>query len=125
MRYDNDIPEEFKDLANVSYNPSNPLDVYRHQLIHRTIKGYEHQNPLSIKDIYEYVKKRFDETNDSTKEAIARHTITILMRQENNEPEEKKLYNFAKTISDHTFGDVKYVDNFSGFNWGSNIYAIE
>lgn len=89
MRYDNDIPEEFKDLANVAYNPSNPLDVYRHQLIHRTIKGYEHQNPLSIKDIYEYVKKRFDETNDSTKEAIARHTITILIRQENNEPEEK------------------------------------
>ena len=118
LRYDNDIPEEFKDLANVAYNPSNPLDVYRHQLIHRTIKGYEHQNPLSIKDIYEYVKKRFDETNDSTKEAIARHTITILIRQENNEPEEKKLYNFAKTISDHTFGDVKYVDNFSGFNWG-------
>ncbi len=62
LRYDNDIPEEFKDLANVAYNPSNPLDVYRHQLIHRTIKGYEHQNPLSIKDIYEYVKKRFDES---------------------------------------------------------------
>ena len=57
-----DIPEYFKDLANVAYNPSNPIDVYRHQLIHRTIKGYEQQNPLSIKDIYEYTKKRFDET---------------------------------------------------------------
>lgn len=118
LRYDNDIPEYFKDLANVAYNPSNPIDVYRHQLIHRTIKGYEQQNPLSIKDIYEYTKKRFDETNDSTKEAIARHTISILIRQENCEPEEKKLYNFAKNISDHAFGEAKYVENHSGFNWG-------
>lgn len=118
LRYDNDIPEEFKDLANVASNPFNPVDVYRHQLIHRTIKGYEQQNPLSIKDIYEYTKKRFDETNDSNKEAIARHTISILIRQENCEPEENKLYNFAKSISDHTFGEAKYVENHSGFNWG-------
>ena len=118
LRYDNDIPEEFKDLANVAYNPFSPVDVYRHQLIHRTIKGYEQQNPLSIKDIYEYTKKRFDETNDSTKEAIARHTISILIRQENCEPEENKLYNFAKSISDHAFGEAKYVENHSGFNWG-------
>lgn len=118
LRYDNDIPEEFKDLANVAYNPDRPLDVYRHQLIHHAIKGYEQQNPLTIKEIYEYVKKRFDESNDTTKEAIARHTITILVKPELGEPDEKKLYDFAKTISGHTFEVVKYVENHSGFNWG-------
>lgn len=118
LRYDNNIPEEFKDLANVAYNPISPIDVYRHQLIHHSIKGYEQQNPLSIKDIYEYVKKRFDESNDITKEAIARHTISLLVVSEEGEAEEKKLYNFAKTISGYTFGDAKYVATSSGFNWG-------
>lgn len=118
MRYDNDIPEAFKDLANVAYNPDKPLDVYRHQLIHHAIKGYEQQNPLTIKEIYEYVKKRFDESNDTTKEAIARHTITILVKPEFGETDEKKLYDFAKTISGHTFEVIKYVENHSGFNWG-------
>lgn len=118
LRYDNDIPEEFKDLANIAYNPSSPVDVYRHQLIHHAIKGYEQQNPLSIKDIYEFVKGRFDESNETTKEAISRHTISILVRSESGVPEEYKLYNFAKTISGNTFSNVKYVDAHSGFNWG-------
>ena len=92
--------------------------MYRHQLIHHAIKGYEQQNPLTIKEIYEYVKKRFDESNDTTKEAIARHTITILVKPEFGETDEKKLYDFAKTISGHTFEVIKYVENHSGFNWG-------
>ena len=118
LRYDNNIPEEFKDLANIAYNPSSTVDVYRHQLIHRAIKGYELHNPLSVKDVYEFVKKKFDDSNDLTKEAISRHTITILVKPESGEPDEKKLYDFAKTISGHTFGNVKYVDAYSGFNWG-------
>lgn len=118
LRYDSDIPEEFKDLANIAHDPSNPVDVYRHQLIHRTIKGYEQQNPLSIKDIYEYVKTRFDESNDITKEAIARNSIKILVKHDSGEPEEKKLYDFAKTISGYTFDNTKYVEIYSGFNWG-------
>lgn len=117
LRYDNSIPEEFKDLANYAGNPTNPVDVYRHQLLHKAILGYDQHNPLSIKDIYEYVKKVFDASNDSTKEIIARQTITILVKQD-GEPEEKKLYDFAKTISGHTFGDAKYVEIYSGFNWG-------
>ena len=118
LRYDNNIPEEFKDLANIAYNPSSTVDVYRHQLIHRAIKGYELHNPLSVKDVYEFVKKKFDDSNDLTKEAISRHTITILVKPESGEPDEKKLYDFAKTISEHRFGNVKYVDAYSGFNWG-------
>lgn len=105
-------------MANIAYNPSSTVDVYRHQLIHRAIKGYELHNPLSVKDVYEFVKKKFDDSNDLTKEAISRHTITILVKPESGEPDEKKLYDFAKTISGHTFGNVKYVDAYSGFNWG-------
>lgn len=105
LRYDSSIPEEFKDLANRAYNPSSPVDVYRHQLIHRAILGYEQQNPLTIKDIYEYVKKRFDDSNDDTKEAIARYTITIIPKQDSDVSEERKLYDFAKTISGYAFED--------------------
>ncbi len=118
LRYDNDIPEEFKDLADVAYNSCNPADVYRKQLIHRAINGYEQQNPLSIKDVYEYIKKRFEDSNDATKEVIARHSITILAKTESDEPEEKKLYDFANTISGHTFESVKYVVSHTGFSWG-------
>ena len=118
LRYDNNIPEEFKDLANIAYNPCSPVDVYRHQLIHHAIRGYEQQNPLSIKDIYEFVKKKFDESNDLIKEAISRHTISILISPESGEPDEIKLYCFAKTIAGHTFDHAKYVNAHSGFNWG-------
>ena len=118
LRYDNSIPEEFKDLANYAGSPTNPMDVYRHQLLHRAILGYEQQNPLAVKDIYEYIKKTFDASNDSTKEIIARHTISILVKQDSGEPEEKKLYDFAKTISGYDFEDAKYVESFAGFNWG-------
>jgi hypothetical protein len=117
LRYDNFIPEEFKDLANYAGSPANPMDVYRHQLLHRAILGYEQQNPLAVKDIYEYIKKTFDASNDSTKEIIARHTISILVKQDSGEPEEKKLYDFAKTISGYAF-EVKYVESYTGFNWG-------
>lgn len=119
LRYDCSIPEEFKDLANRASSPTNnPIDVYHHQLLHRSILGYEQQNPLAIKDIYEYVKKRFDESNNDTKEAIARHAITILVKQDSGEPEERKLYDFAKTISGYTFEEAKYIDTSTDFNWG-------
>lgn len=118
LRYDCSIPEAFKDLANYAGNPTNPTDFYRHQLLHKAIHGYEQQNPLTIKDIYEFVKKTFDNSNDSTKEVIARQTIAILIKQDYGEPEEKKLYDFAKTISGYTFNDAKHIESHSGFYWG-------
>lgn len=118
LRYDTSIPEEFKDLANSAYNPKSAADVYRHQLLHRAVLGYEQHNPLTIKDIYEYVRKRFDDSNNDTKEAIARHTITIMTKQDSGVPEEHKLYDFAKTISGFEFEEAKYVETSTGFNWG-------
>jgi len=55
--YDCSIPEVFKDLDNLAKSPNKPLDDCRLRLLHRSILGYEQQSPLSIKDIYEYVKK--------------------------------------------------------------------
>ena len=117
LRYDSSIPEEFKDLANRAYNPTSPVDVYRHQLIHKDILGYEQHNPLTIKDIYEYVRKRYDDSNNDTKEAIARHTITIMPKEDSGAPEERKLYDFAKAISGFTFEEAKYIESSTGFNW--------
>ena len=117
LRYDCSIPEEFKDLANRAYNPNSPVDVYRHQLLHKAILGYDQHNPLTIKDVYAYVKKRFDDSNDYTKEAIARHTITIIAKHDSGVPEEHKLYDFAKTISGFIFEEAKYIETVTGFNW--------
>ena len=116
--YDCSIPEVFKDLDNLAKSPNKPLDDCRLRLLHRSILGYEQHSPLSIKDIYEYVKKEFNESNDSTKEAIARYTISILVKQDSGEPEERKLYDFAKTISGYKFEEAKYIESSVGFNWG-------
>ena len=48
--------------------------------------------------------------NDSTKEVIARYTISILVKQDSGEPEERKLYDFAKTISGYKFEEAKYIE---------------
>ena len=116
--YDCSIPEVFKDLDNLAKSPNKPLDDCRLRLLHRSILGYEQQSPLSIKDIYEYVKNAFKESNDSTKEVIARYTISILVKQDSGEPEERKLYDFAKTISGYKFEEAKYIESSVGFNWG-------
>lgn len=118
LRYDNNVPEEFKTLGDYALDKTSEYDYCRQFLLHKAIKGYENHNPFSIKDLYEYVKKRFDESNGETREVIARQTICILVKQENSEPVEKKLYDFCKSISDHIFGDAKYVENYTGFYWG-------
>lgn len=118
LRYDNNIAEEFKDLANYAENTTGLSDVYRHQLLHPTIKGYEDQKPLNLEEIYKYVKKTFDESNDEIKETIARHTITIMVKPESEEPEEKRLYDYAKTISTCQFSGPRFVTMHSGFHWG-------
>lgn len=118
LRFDNNVPEEFKTLGDYAKDITDKYDYCRQFLLHKAIKGYENHNPFSIKDLYEYVKKRFDESNGETREVIARQTICILVKQENSEPVEKKLYDFSKNISDHTFGDAKYVESHTGFYWG-------
>lgn len=118
LRYDNNVPEPFKDLGSYATDISYKYDYCRQFLLHRSIRGYENHKPFAVKDIYEYVKKRFDESNDETREVIARHTISILAKHENPQTEENKLYNFAKTISDKLFEDINYVDSHTGFYWG-------
>lgn len=118
LRYDNNVPESFKNLGAYAKDISYKYDYCRQFLLHRSIRGYENHQPFSVKDVYEYVKKRFDESNDEAREVIARHTISILAKHENPYTEENKLYNFSKTISDKTFGEVSYVDSHSGFYWG-------
>ena len=117
LHYDSGIPEPFKDLASIAKNTSGNDDMYRHQLIHRSIHGYEQHDPLSTKDVYKFVKDRFDESNDTTKEVIARRVISILVKAGDSEPEERKLYDFAKTIFEDSFEEPIYVAAATDFHW--------
>ncbi len=118
LRYDNDIAEEFKDLANYTRDETGSNDVYRHQLLHSSIKGYEDQKPLNLEELYKYIKKAFDDSSDDKKEIISRNAISIFAKPESDEPEEKPLYDFAKTLSASNFCEPKFVKKHSGFHWG-------
>lgn len=118
LRYDDNVAEEFKDLANYAAGGERPIDMYRQRLLHRAIKGYEQQNPLKLEEVYRYVKGAFDKGNVTIKEIIARHALAIMVKNEDCLPQEKQLYDFCKTISSKDFDVPKYIESASGFNWG-------
>lgn len=118
LHYDNDIPEPFKDLANYAYDSDGDTDIYRSRLLLRSVTGFEQYNPLSTKDIYEDVKKRFVDSNDFTKDVIARHSISILVKNEDGDTVEKELYDFAKALYVDEIPNIQYVTSSTGFNWG-------
>lgn len=117
LRYDNDVAEEFKDLANYAYNSDYRYEYYRHKLLHRSILGYEQHNPLTVKEVYEFVKGQFDKGSCSVKNTIAKHALAILLINEENISSEKVLYDFLKTFYADSMPEVKYIDSASGFNW--------
>ena len=118
LRYDDHVAEEFKDLANYALSAEKPADMYRNQLLHPAINGYEQQNPLKLEEVYRYIKEAFDKGNTTIKEIIARHALAIMVKNEDGLAPEKKLYDFCKTISEHNFDEPKYIESASGFNWG-------
>ena len=118
LRYDDHVAEEFKDLANYALSAEKPADMYRNQLLHPAINGYEQQNPLKLEEVYRYIKEAFDKGNITIKEIIARHALTIMVKNEDGLAPENKLYDFCKTISEHDFDKPKYIESASGFNWG-------
>lgn len=117
LRYDNDVAEEFKDLANYAYDSDFRYEYYRQKLLHRSITGYEQQNPLSVKEVYEFVKDRFEKGSTTVKDVIAKNALAIILKSEEGESSEKVLYNYISTFFGDSIPEIKYVDSASGFNW--------
>lgn len=117
LRYDNEIDEEFKTLAEYITSSNYTEDIYRPILIHRTIQGYEQQNPLSTKDVYENILKTFTE-KISIQERVASEIIALLPMDKDEKTQYEKLYRFAVTLFPSTMPKLHNVSKSDGFKWG-------
>lgn len=124
LRYDSGVEEAFKDLAEYAVNIDFSQEKYQHILLHPSITGYEQHNPLTLKEVYEFVKGVFDKSSGSIQDVIAKHTIAIIAKSSSIEGEEeaqsseKQLYDFTKTFFGDSVPDINYVTKSNGFNWG-------
>lgn len=118
LRYDDNIEEIFKDLANYAVSIDFSKDKYRHCLLHRSISGYEKHNPLTLKEVYEFVKGVFDTSSAIIRDTIAKYTISIIPKTDDSGSQEVKLYKFVKTLFGDTIPEITYTEYSSGFNWG-------
>ncbi|MBG9212011.1 sacsin N-terminal ATP-binding-like domain-containing protein [Bacteroides fragilis] len=119
LRYDDNIEEEFKDLADYALNVENTSDKYRHVLLHRSIYGYEKHNPLTLNEVYKYIKEEvFDKSSGNIRDVISKHAISIIKRSEDSDSQETKLHGFVKTVFGDSIPEITYADQSTGFNWG-------
>lgn len=124
LHYDAGIPEAFKDLANYAYDKSLKWDIFRHQLLNSAIYGYEQHNPLKLGEVYEYVKKKFDE-NNSDKETIAKQTIAIVLGSDDESSKQNRVYDFVKEALGDEMPDKSPVETADGFKWDfANKYCL-
>lgn len=124
LRYDDGIPEAFKDLANYACDKSLKWDIFRHQLLNSAIYGYAQHNPLKLGEVYEYVKNKFDEKN-SDKETIAKQTIAIVLGSDDESSKQNRVYGFVKTAFGEDMPDKSLVETADGFKWEfANEYCL-
>lgn len=118
LRYDSGVSEEFKSLAEYAVKIDFSQEKYRHILLHQSITGYEQHNPLTVKEVYEFVKSVFDQSNAQVREVLAKNAIAIIRNNDEEESSEKTLYGFAKTIYGDSIPEMGYVAQVTGFSWG-------
>lgn len=124
LRYDDGIPEAFKDLANYACDKSLKWDIFRHQLLNSAIYGYAQHNPLKLGEVYEYVKNKFDKKN-SDKEVIAKQTIAIVLSSDDESSKQNRVYGFVKTVLGEDMPDKSLVETADGFKWDfANEYCL-
>lgn len=116
LHYDNNIEEEFKDLAEYITDSNSRHDIFRPKLLHRSIQGFESHNPLSVKDVYEDIKKAFDD-KPNLQDCIATQTIALIPQTDEEDSSYKQLYNFAKTMFGESIPELKSVSQSDGFKW--------
>lgn len=107
LSYDNNIPEEIKDLSEIA----NTEIKWRSSLLDRRIEGYSSHSPKNTSDIYRSISDTFDR---STKQLlIAKYAIALNC---NNNPDVSYIYSVMNKLYDR-MPVAKVLNNADGFDW--------
>ena len=105
--YDNNIPEEFKDLSEIA----NTNVQWRASLIDKRIKGYSTHSPKTTSDVYHSITESFDRSSQRLE--IAMHALAL---NYNDNPDVSYMYSILNNIYDD-MPISKNVYNAEGFDW--------
>lgn len=107
LSYDNNIPEEFKDLSEIA----NTSIQWRESLLDTRIEGYFMHSPKSTSDIYHSVAEAFDKSNNQL--TIAKHALAL---NYNDNPDVLYMYSTLNDIY-NDMPILKNIKNAEGFDW--------
>ena len=107
LSYDNNIPEEIKDLSETA----NTEIKWRSSLLDKRILGYTLHSPKSTSDIYRSISDKFDKSTQQL--SIAKHAIAL---NYNNNPDVSYVYSVMHQIYDN-MPVAKVIINAEGFDW--------
>lgn len=107
LSYDNNIPEEIKDLSETA----NTEIKWRSSLLDKRILGYTLHSPKNTSDIYRSISDKFDKSTQ--KLSIAKHAIAL---NYNNNPDVSYVYSVMHQIYDN-MPVAKVIINADGFDW--------
>lgn len=121
LHFDSLIPEKLKDL-NITAN----AEDWRNKLFDRRISGYEQHQPLSTKDIYDCVKKKFESPNTSIehKLRISNEAIVLIPdTKQNVNSDNMVFYRLAKAITP-SLKNIEILEKTEGFYWEKFIACV-
>lgn len=105
--YDNNIPEEFKDLSEIA----NTRVQWRASLLDKRIEGYSMHSPKTTSDVYHSITESFDKSSQRLR--IAEHALAL---NYNDNPDVSYMYSILNDIYDE-MPVFKEVCNAEGFDW--------
>lgn len=107
LSFDNNIPEEIKDLSETA----NTEIKWRSSLLDKRIEGYTMHSPKTTSDVYRSISETFDKSTQQL--LIAKHAIAL---NYNNNPDVSYIYSVMDKIYD-SMPDAKVIYNAEGFDW--------
>ena len=113
LSYDNNIPEELKDLADYAHTAVN----WRASLLDKRIKGYTTQSPKTVSDIYRSIIEIFDKTPN--KLSIAKHALAL---NHNNNADVSYIYRILSELYSD-MPEQKELISADGFDWEKFIHC--
>lgn len=107
LSYDNNIPEEIKDLSETA----NTDIKWRTSLLDRRIDGYSMHSPKSTSDVYRNISETFDKSTQQL--SIAKYALAL---NYNNNPDVSYIYSVMDKLYDN-MPTAKVINNAEGFDW--------